>query len=152
MADIPKAIITAADVFIIEDQQYPVRISLSLYLCNPSFGRDFDEVIYFDATTSTACELADLLVEYNDQYMLIFNSKQGDQYDVQWQSPTTVKLCVGECRGLQYLEYELGPMCVLALSQLINQVLQRPDVSQLNVDPLASAKKRMNDNLRGVFG
>lgn len=104
--------------------------------------------ICFDITTQVASGLSILLSNHKvaGSIHVRFLSQQGQSFDVSWLSKDCVNIRMGT-------DFIIDKLMAYNLSLSITSFLKKSatEKTEVVVDPLANAKKRMNDNLRSVF-
>ena len=148
-----KAIITKCETRPLEFIEAAMQISLELYILD-NFIADREKTICFYVTLTVAKELADLLSTYSDDQDILCFQSPSHSYDIRWSSPKTVRWGIGEINGLACQEYEFGTSCMMALASVIHATLRGSSVPNTDkeIDLMAGAKKRTDDNLRKLFG
>ncbi len=105
--------------------------------------------ICFDITTQKASILSILLSNHNvaGSIHVRFLSQQGQSFDVSWLSEDCVNLNSG-------VDLLIDKILARNLAYSITSFLKRSSTekTEVAVDPLVSARKRMDDNLREIFG
>jgi hypothetical protein len=127
---------------------YPVRITITM---DPIDGYTF----YLNIYKKKAVELATILEDNSmNNSVVVCSTAQGNAYSVSWLNKSTIRMTSSFPDIIDLQEKfaeDLAYKIRMAIATKPPVVQPAKNVVHPIPDPLAGAKKRMHDNLKGVF-